>query len=319
MIFYDADQIRRTLPMTDCIDAMEDLYLNEEDNVDKQPMRTVLRVDQDSVILTMPAYSPRLSRFAVKIVTEYKKNPINYSLPVQGGATVMIDSRNSNVLAGFDSPMITAIRTGAVSGLATKYLARAESKSVAVIGSGQQARTMLEAVCCVRGIRHVSVFSRTHANAIQFSKEMHDALGVEISVFEDRSSALKESDIIIVATNSSVPVIDWKEVPEGAHINSIGTLPDRRELDLDTVCNSAVFVDTREGVLKEAGDVINAIRIGRVDEGHIIGSLTNLVKRQSAGRSSAKQVTMFKSVGFALQDVYACERVYRKMSQNFHA
>ena len=305
--------------MAECIDAMEDLYYNEEENISKQPMRTVLHVDHDSVILTMPAFSPRLSRFAVKIVTEYKNNPIKYSLPVQGGATVMMDSRDSSVLATFDSPTITAIRTGAVSGLATKYLARDDSESVAVIGSGQQARTILEAVCCVRKIRHVSVYSKTYANATQFSNEMQEALGVEIVPFKDRSSALKGSDIIIVATNSALPVVDWNEIPEGAHINSVGTLPDRRELDLETVCNSAIFVDTREGVLKEAGDVINAIQSGRITEEHVIGSLATLTKKESLGRSSSKQVTLFKSVGFALQDVYACERVYRKLPENSRA
>ncbi|MDG6908377.1 MAG: ornithine cyclodeaminase family protein [Nitrososphaerota archaeon] len=297
--------------MRECIVAMEELYLNEI--LEVQPLRTVLHVDPDSVILTMPAYSSSLKRFAVKIVTEYRQNPARFSLPVQGGVTVLMDSRNSRVLASFDSPTITAIRTGAVSGLATKYLARENSDSAAVIGSGQQARAILEAVCCVRKIERASVFSRSQANARQFAKEMGETLGLEILPSEDRPSALKDCDIIIVATNSSSPVIDWREIPSGAHINSVGTLPERREIDSETVRNSSLFVDTKEGVLKEAGDVIHAIKNGLVSEDHIVGDLKDLITGRVKGRSSENQITLFKSVGFALQDVYACDHAYRKL------
>ena len=298
--------------MRECIAAMEELYLNE--NLGVQPLRTVLHVDPDSVILTMPAYSSNLGRFAIKIVTEYRQNPARFSLPVQGGVTVLMDSRNSRVIASFDSPTITAIRTGAVSGLATKYLARENSNSVAVIGSGQQARAILEAVCCVRKIERASVFSRSQANARQFAKEMAENLGLDILPSEVRPSALKDCDIVIVATNSSSPVIDWREIPAGAHINSVGTLPERRELDSETVRNSSLFVDTREGVLKEAGDVIHAIKNGLVREDHIVGDLKDLITGRVKGRSSENQTTLFKSVGFALQDVYACDHAYRKLN-----
>lgn len=302
--------------MRECIDAMEDLYLREGGNIGAQPLRYVTHVDSDSVILTMPAYSRRLERFAVKMVTEYKKNPSRYSLPVQGGVTVLMDSENSKVLASLDSPTITALRTGAVSGLASKYLSRRDSKSVAVIGSGQQARTILEAVSCVREVDRVKVFSRTHGNAVQFAKEMGRLLGIEVKATEERATAMKNADILIVATNSSTPVIDWNEVPKGAHINSVGTLPDRRELDVETVCNSSLYVDIKEGVLKEAGDVIEAIKSGRITETHILGDLTDLAKKQVEGRASDKEVTLFKSVGFALQDIYASDRVYRKSSRD---
>ncbi|MCL4519257.1 MAG: ornithine cyclodeaminase family protein, partial [Thaumarchaeota archaeon] len=188
-----------------------------------------------------------------------------------------------------------------------------ESTTLADIGSGQQARAILEAVCCVRKIERASVFSRSQANARQFAKEMGETLGLEILPSEDRPSALKDCDIIIVATNSSSPVIDWREIPSGAHINSVGTLPERREIDSETVRNSSLFVDTKEGVLKEAGDVIHAIKNGMVSEDHIVGDLKDLITGRVKGRSSENQITLFKSVGFALQDVYACDHAYRKL------
>ena len=180
MNIIDAEKVRSNLTMADCIDDMEELYSNEESSMIHQPKRVVTRIDNESVILTMPSFSDRLGMFAVKIVTEYKKNPEKNSLPVQGGLTVLMNSRNSSILALLDSPTITSIRTGAVSGLATKYLSRADSQEVGSIGSGQQARAMLEAVCVVREIKHAKVYSRDPTNSNLFATEMSDKLDITV-------------------------------------------------------------------------------------------------------------------------------------------
>ena len=293
---------------------MGDLYRYEADNIYRQPVRSVTRVDADSLILSMPAYSPRLQRFAVKIVTEFKNNPSKYSLPVQGGLILLIDGRDSSILATLDAPMITAIRTGAVSGLATELLSRRDSKNVGVIGSGQQARTQLEAICAAREISKVSVYSRNKSNAAQFAREMSNELGVDVEAKDDRKRALANMDIVILATNSFVPVMNWSEVSQGCHINSIGTLPDRTEVDIDTVCNSRLFVDNRSAVPLEAGDVIGALRSGRIADSHMIGDLSDLILNKVSGRTNDTEVTLFKSVGFALQDVYASSYVYDQLA-----
>jgi alanine dehydrogenase len=314
-ISLDGETIDEQLTMEECLGAMEDLFLNEGSSIAKQPMRTLLRVDPDSIIFTMPSHSPRLKRFAVKIVTEYKRNPERRSMPVQGGIIVLMDAEDSRVLATLDSSRITAIRTGAVSGLATKYLSRADSEVVAVVGSGQQARTMLEAVSRVRRIKSALVHSRNLDNARRFASEMSVKLGIQVEPFSKKEDALKKADIINVATNSSIPVLNWSEVPVGAHLNSIGTLPERRELDRDAVCNSSIFVDTMEGVLKEAGDVIDAISSRALKKEAIRGDLSQLVKKEIVGRKDDSEVTLFKSVGFALQDVYASSFVYNKVTR----
>src|SRR5487761_214975 len=315
MIAINASNIRSNLSMDECIRAMENLYRNESKEISSQPMRTLNRIDQDSLILTMPSYSKALKRFAVKIVSEYRNNPKTFSLPVQGGVIVLIDGENSKVLAILDSAMLTAIRTGAVSGLATKLLSRKESRTVAVVGSGQQARTQLEAVFAVRKISDVRVFSKDYSHAGRFAREMSEYLNVSVAPCRVRREALKEADVILLATNSATPVLDWTEVSPGCHINSIGTLPERRELDLETICNSRLYVDIREGVLKEAGDVIHAIRSGRINENQIIGDLADLLSGKSKGREEDSDITLFKSVGFAMQDVYAGNEVYEKISQ----
>lgn len=315
MIAISASNIRNNLSMDECIEAMENLYMNESKEISSQPMRTLNRIDQDSLILTMPSYSKSLNRFAVKIVSEYRNNPKTFSLPVQGGVIVLIDGENSKILAILDSAMLTAIRTGAVSGLATKILSRKESKIVGVVGSGQQARTQLEAVFTVRKVSDVRVFSKDYSHAERFAREMSEYLHVSVVPCRMRREASKDADVIILATNSATPVLDWTEVSPGSHINSIGTLPERRELDLETVCNSRLYVDIREGVLKEAGDVIHAIRSGRITENQIIGDLADLLSGKSKGRQDDSEITLFKSVGFAMQDVYASNQVYERMSR----
>ncbi|MDA4129468.1 MAG: ornithine cyclodeaminase family protein [Thaumarchaeota archaeon] len=317
MIWIDAETVAKSYPVSECIETMEDLYRNEGTTQISQPSRSVLKVDDDSVILTMQGYSPRLRRFGVKLVTEYKSNPKKYSLPVQGGTLILLDTENSTVLANVDAPAITAIRTGAVSGLATKYLAKSECEKLGLIGTGQQARTMLKAVLSVRkGIKIVQVYSRNRENVERFSKEMTQEIGLNIEGVSSNEAVLKEVDIINVATNSATPVLRWKDVPRGAHINSIGTLAERTELDLDTVSNSTLFVDTRNGVLKDAGDVISAIGSGRITKDKIKGDLSDLVNRKVSGREDDSEVTLFKSVGTALQDVYASSWIYEKISKS---
>ncbi len=312
----EAAEVRRLLTMEECIGVVEQLYLHEADNIYHQPIRTVTRVDADSVILSMPAYSTRLQRFAVKVVTEFKNNPAKYSLPVQGGLILLMDCNNSSVLATLDAPMITAIRTGAVSGVATKLLARKDSKTVAVVGSGEQARTQLEAICEVRDISQANVYSRNRANSTRFATEMSQELGIPIRAYESRQAALENADVLILATNSATPVLDWSEVPKGCHINSIGTLPTHSELDVETIAHSRIFVDNKTAVPLEAGDMLNALNTGRITKKDIQGDLSDLLLDRIVGRSSEDQVTLFKSVGFALQDVYASSYVFDKSAQH---
>ncbi len=304
--------------MGECMDVLESMYKDEAGSLSEQAPRVLTRIDDASIILTMPGYSKILGRFAVKLVSEYKKNPERYGRKVQGGLVILMDSRSSENLALIDSRALTAVRTGALSGLATKLLSRKDSRKVAVIGSGQQAKTMLEAVCVAREIEEARVYSREYAHAKEFARQMEEQLKLPVKAAQERRELqAKTSNIILVATNSSTPVLSWREdVHEGVHINSIGTLPERLELDLDTVCNSRLFVDTKEGVLREAGDIMNAIKTKRINETHILGDLADVLLGKVEGRKSDTEVTLFKSVGFALLDVYAANAVYERTTRN---
>lgn len=272
--------------------------------------RIVSRVDGQSVVLTMPSHSARLHRFSVKVVTEFKRNPKSLGLPAQGGVMLLLDGASARPLA------IIEVRTGAVSGLATKLLSRKDSKSVGLVGSGEQARTQLEAVCCVRNIEQVKVYSRHFARAKRFSQEMAHRVGAAVSPRSEPHQAVKDADIIITATNSATPVLEWVDIPQGCHINSIGTLPDRVELAPEVISKSSVYVDTFEGVLKEAGDVIRAIKGGLFSRDRIVADMSTLVRRRGLGRKQDDEVTLFKSVGFGLQDLYAASYLYDKVAAN---
>jgi alanine dehydrogenase len=312
MIDINQTQVEAHLPMNNCIDSMISLYANETESIYSQPRRSVSRIDSDSVILTMPGYSSKLHRFLVKVVTEYRKNPERFGKKVQGGKTLLFDSSDSELIAMIDSARLTAIRTGAVSGVATKLLARKDSHKAGMIGSGEQARTILEAVCCVRKITKAYVYSREYSHAKKFAHEMSLRVQLPIEPLHSlRELRERQVDILNVATSSSTPVLEWEDdVIEGMHINSIGTLPERQEMDIATIRNSRLFVDYKEGVLNEAGDVMNAIRHKEIKQDHIVGDLSDLLSQKKLGRINDADVTLFKSVGFALQDVYAAAKLY---------
>jgi ornithine cyclodeaminase len=296
--------------MSECIRAMEQMFVHEKDAISEQPPRIVTRIDPDSLILCMAAYSSFIHRYAVKIITEYKKNPINFSMPIQSGVVFLLDTRSSRLLAELDSHAITEIRTGAVCGLATKLLARKNCKIVGVIGSGSEARRLLEAVLSVSdGVERAKVYSRDYSNAKRFAEEMAKKFNLECEAHAERERTLKDADILIVATNSKTPVTRWEEIPAGCHINSIGTFAN--EIDRDTIVNSNIFVDSKQGVMTEANDVAEALRSSNRS---IRADLSELLLGIRQGRVDEKEVTLFKSVGFALQDVYASSFVYDKVA-----
>jgi alanine dehydrogenase len=308
----DAAQVNDNLPMAKCIDLMEQMFVQEAEKLAAQPQRVLTRIDSDSMILCMPAHSEHLGRYSVKIVSEFKSNPRKFSLPIQGGVILLIDSKNSKTLALLDSQAVTEIRTAAVSGLAAKLLARPNSKCVGIIGSGAEARRHLESVIAVRpGIENARVYSLHHENAKNFADEMSNKLLIEVEAKSERKDAIKDAEVILIATNSKTPVIKWSEIPSGCHINSIGTF--QRELDTETIMNSKLFVDSREGVLTEAYDFMEAIRSIKVTKEHIRADLSELVTGTKKGRENEAEVTLFKSVGFALEDVYASSFIYDRM------
>ncbi len=308
-LYLSADAIRRSLPMNEAIEAMRDAFAQLARGEVQLPPR--IRLDAASehgVALVMPCHSASQKLFSVKFITLFQDNAQS-GLPLIQSTVMLSDGCNGAPLALMDGASLTAIRTGAATGLATGLLARPEAAAVAIIGAGVQARTQLEAVSCVRRIQRARVFDRNQELAARFALEMQRQLGFAVEHAASPSAALQGADIICTATPSAAPVFDDRDVRPGTHVNAIGVFrADMAEVPAATVCRAHVVVDHHASALEEAGDLLMPLHAGLISEQHFATELGQLVLGQKPGRTSAEQVTLFKSVGVAIQDLCAAAR-----------
>ncbi len=293
------DDVRSAITMRQAIDAMRQAFGQLSAGHARVPLRLPLETEK-GVTLFMPAYLQRTGDLGAKIVSVYGDNPAR-GLPMINALVLVLDNQTGMPLALMDGTYLTALRTGAGSGLATELLAREDAEVAAVFGAGAQARTQLEAVRAVRPIREVRIVSRTRASAQRFASEIE---GIDVRVMDDRSAAVRGADIIVAATTSSTPVFDGRDVEPGTHINGIGSYtPAMQEVDAAVVQRAKIVVDQREAALEEAGDLIIPIRQGLIRAEDIYAELGEIVNGEKAGRTSDDEITFFKSVGNAAQDV----------------
>ena len=299
------EDVRAAITMQEAIEAMADAFGQLSDGRARVPLR-IHQETGSGVTLLMSAYLPAAQDVGVKIASVYPDN-VQQRLPLIHALIVLLDSRTGAPSALMDGTYLTALRTGAATGLATRLLARENAAVVALFGAGAQARTQLEAVRAVREIREVRLVSRTPESAQRLAAELS---GVEVRVTENRAAAVRGADIIIAATNSASPVFDAEDVEPGTHINGIGSYtPTMQEVDVTALHGWKIVVDSREAALREAGDLIVPIREGRLAPKDIAAELGEIVNGQSPGRTSDAEITFFKSVGNAAQDTAVANRV----------
>jgi len=302
-----AADVVAALPMAEAIGGMKYAFAQLSTGRADAPLRTHIKVEDVGATLVMPAFLADSGDLAIKIVSVFPNNP-QLGLPTIHALVLALDTATGKPLALLEGASLTAIRTGAVSGAATDLLARPDARSVAIIGSGVQARTQLEAVCTVRDIREVRVFSLLPDQARQFAREMagRGPIPPLITVAEDANSAVREADIVCTATTSLTPVFDGDQLKPGAHVNGVGSFtPEMQENDLQTIKRSLVIVDSRSAALEEAGDLIIPLQNGDITLKHIAAELGEVVSGIHPGRTSPLQITFFKSVGVAVQDAAA--------------
>lgn len=277
------------------------------------PERTHLDVtEQDGVVLVMSCLAPEENRITVKAITLYGRNA-QFGLPHVHAVVLLLDAANGVPLAIMDGAALTAIRTGAGSGVATDLLARADARSVAIFGAGRQARTQLEAVACVRQLTGAWIFDPDAEAARRFAEEMSANLGISVEQASSPAAAMDGADIVCTATVSPVPVFDDCDVRPGMHINAIGSYkPHVREIPGATVARSRVVVDYREGAMAEAGDLLIPMSEGLISPEHIVAELGEIILGSKPGRTSDGDVTLYKSVGVAVQDLAAASEVLER-------
>ncbi len=302
----DAEQVRQALPMSAAIEAMKQAFSQLSRGEANLPLRSRIEVDSNFTLF-MPAYLKNSKDLAVKIVSVFPDNP-GQGLPTIHAALMVLDSDTGIPVALMEGASLTAIRTGAASGAATDLLARADACTAAILGSGVQARTQLEAVCTVREIERVWVYSLDEPGLKRFVDEMagNGPIPSDLRITSNPTQAIKEADIICTATTSTEPVFAGHNLRAGAHINAVGSFtPAMQEIDSETVRRSLVIVDSRQAALAEAGDLIIPLQSGVIEKSWIRAELGEIVNGEHPGRTDAEQITLFKSVGVAVQDVAA--------------
>lgn len=309
LLYLSAADVRRALPMPDAIAAMRDAFGQlSGGQVTLPPRQHIEAPAEHGVALVMTCHSAAQKLFVLKFLTVFSRNR-QRGLPLIQALVTLADGVTGERLAVMDGGSLTAIRTGAASGLATDLLARPDAVAVAMFGAGVQARSQLEAVCAVRPIRKVCVYDADPAAADRFAAEMTRQHGVPVERASSPAEALASADVICTATTSTSPVFADSELKPGVHINAVGSYrPEVVEIPAATVCRARVVVDHRASALEEAGDLLTPLRQGLIQESHFGTELGDIVLGRSPGRGSAEDVTLFKSVGVAIQDLCAAAR-----------
>jgi len=267
--------VMQVLDMKDCMEVVEKAFAELANGTAVMPLRTNI-TPPDGLSLYMPAYLKELGALACKIVTVYKNNPKKYDMPVIVGKVLLQDPKTGDVICIMDGGYLTAVRTGAASGVATKYLARKDKGQTAgIFGAGVQAKSQLWAVAVARQLSKALVYDISDQAVQNFIDEMSKKLGIEIVRADSPDAILKESDIICTATSSATPIFDGNKVKDGTHINGIGShTPAARELDTAIIKRSTLIADSYEACLGEAGDIMIPIKEGAIDKSHMKAELS---------------------------------------------
>jgi len=279
-----------------------------------QPLRTIVRPpDARGLLGLMPAYrNGEQGAFGLKAICVFPGNPV-MGKDAHQGMVILFSQETGEPLALMNASEITAIRTAAVSAVATRLLAREDAEQLGIIGAGVQARTHLVALACVREIKRARIACRNREHAEQLVREMREKVPFPIEAVGSNEEAVRDADVVVTATSSQQPVIDRNWVSAGAHINAIGThSPQSREIDTSTMAAARIFTDRRESLLNEAGDYVLAAQEGAVTPENVVAEIGELVIGTKQGRSSASEITLFKSLGLAIEDVVSAEYLFRK-------
>jgi len=306
-------QVHALLPMADLIAAMESALAKFSARDVLQPVRTVLTVGPTKAYFgVMPAYVPAPASLGAKLVTVFGENH-QKNLPSHLATILLLDPDTGALQAIIDGRYITEARTAAVSAVSARFLANADASTLAIIGSGVQARSHLEALQHVRQLREVRIWSPRQRSREQFVDDMSSRVPVPIIAASSAEAAVRGADLIVLVTSSPTPVIEDAWVAEGAHVVCVGACrPTQQEMPPALVRRARVYVDSTAAAVVESGDIVMNIAAGLFDASHIRGEIGELVLGRVKGRMAPKDITVFKSLGMAVEDLVAADLVFRR-------
>ena len=315
VLIVNHEEVERWLPMSECMDVMEATLKMLSRNNALNPLRQIMWLpDKSGLIGMMPAYLGDSNVMGLKAISVF---PGNHATDYDShqGTVMLFETKNGRLLAMMDAGKITAIRTAAVSGVATRLLARDDASNLTILGSGVQAETHLEAMRVARKITAVKVWSRNSIHAEKFAARESAKHKLSIRAVGSAKEAVDGSDIICTVTSATEPILQGDWISPGTHINAVGSsVAFARELDTAAVVKSKLFVDRRESALNEAGDFLFPKKEGAVDDGHIRGEIGDILLGSTDGRTSSEEITLFKSLGLAVEDVASADYIYQKLS-----
>jgi ornithine cyclodeaminase len=313
ILIVNQDEVRRLLPMAECLDVMARTLAALARGEALLPLRQVLMLPGgQGAFGAMPAHLSSPPAIGIKVITVF---PGNHGTEYDShqGAVLLFETERGRLLAVMDASSITAIRTAAVSGVATRALARADASTLALLGSGVQAATHLEAVALVRPLRRVRVWSRDPAHVARFVEAARKRHGFAIEAAPSAREAVADADVVCTVTASREPVLEGAWLRAGTHVNAVGaSLRTARELDSAAVARARVFVDRRESAANEAGDLLIPRAEGAIGDDHVQGELGEVLLGRVDGRRSEDEITVFKSLGLAVEDVASAHHIHAR-------
>lgn len=312
-LILSAQDVRDLLPVDRCVPLMRDTLVALAEGHAVQPLRAVMRSPANNGALgVMPGWLPAIGMMGLKDVSVFRGNRA-VGLESHIGVVLLHETAHGQLVAIVDASEITAIRTAAVSGVATQALAAPDAGDLALLGSGTQAETHLAAMRAVRPLRRVRVWSRSAERAAAFATRMAARHALTVEVMPSARDAVYGADLICTVTSARTPILDGVWLAPGAHINAVGSsVPFARELDTAAVVISRLFVDRTDSTIHEAGDYLMPLQERAITPDHIVGELGDVLRGTLAGRTSAAEITLFKSLGLAVQDIAAAHFVYEQ-------
>ncbi|MCI0400633.1 MAG: ornithine cyclodeaminase family protein [Gammaproteobacteria bacterium] len=317
ILILNHDKVVELLPMKECIKLMREALIKLAAGEAYQPLRTITRPPGAAGVMgLMPSYiSGDHAAYGLKAICVFPGNPAK-GKDAHQGAVLLFSAETGELLAMMNASAITAIRTAAVSGVATDLLAREDACNLAIIGAGVQARTHLAAMSQVRSIRRCRIASRNVEHVRRFTEEMQRSVQFPLEPVETVEKALEDADLIVTVTTAKEPIVRRESISPGVHLNVVGSsTPNAREVDTATMVASTLFVDRRESTTNEAGDYLFALREGAIGPDHIRAEIGEVLTGEKAGRTSTEEITLFKSLGLAIEDLAVAEYLYRKAKE----
>ncbi|HEY3210986.1 MAG TPA: ornithine cyclodeaminase family protein [Actinomycetota bacterium] len=313
VLIVNQREVPDLLPMDECIEVMAEALAGLARGDSVMPLRGMAGLpDQGGLLAWMPSLLPAGGVMGIKVISVFPDNQ-GTELESHQGAVLLFEVERGRLLAIVDASSVTAIRTAAVSGVATRLLARADADDLAILGSGTQARTNLEAMLAVRNVRRVRVWGRNRVHAEGFAETESRRHGISVEVAATAREALDGADLVCTTTSATEPVLLGQWLSPGTHVNAVGfSGPTGRELDAEAVLRARLFADRRESILNEAGDFLIAKSEGGIGDEHVVGELGEVILGKVEGRTSPEEITLFESLGLAIEDLAAASHIYRR-------